>query len=254
MTGPSQTVTRAELGAALGWLVHAGVDTVVGDTPFNWLAGPIAAVAPEQGPAATTVAAEPPRAGSLAIGADSLAALAAALAEFDARPAGILPMPPLFADGDAASGVMLVGDRPSLADAAAGRVFGDTAGELLDRMLAAIGRSRGSAYLANLVAWPTPADRASTPAEIAAAAPFVRRQIQLARPRAILALGQAAATALCGTTQGIARLRGQWQTAEFDGLTVPVMPTFHPTHLLRHPAHKAMAWLDLCSFKARIDA
>lgn len=251
MNGAFQTASRADLAAALGWLVDAGVDTIVGERPFDWLA---AAPPPAASPAPVIEPVQAPAGDALAIGADSLASLAAALAESDARPAGTAPMPPLLGDGNAAAGAMFVGERPTAADAAAGRVFADPAGQLLDRMLAAIGRSRDTAYLANLVAWPMPADRAATAAEIAASAPFVRRQIQLARPRAILALGQAAATALCGTDLGIARLRGRWHDLDVDGLTVPVMATFHPAHLLLHPALKALAWADLCAFRKRLDA
>jgi uracil-DNA glycosylase family 4 len=143
---------------------------------------------------------------------------------------------------------MVIGERPTLADDAAGRVFGDVAGALLDRMLVSIGRSRDTAYFANIVALPS--DRPASAAEIAAFAPFLRRQIVLARPRAILALGQAAASALTGSTIGINRQRGKWH--DVDG--VAVMPMFAPAHLLLHPAHKALAWADLCAFRARLDA
>ncbi len=223
---------RDEIAAALGWLVAAGVDTVVGDAPFAWLAPPGPVVTPVAAPVAIAARA----AEGLAINADSLAALAAALTE--AHPAA------LFADGTP-GGVMVIGERPTAADAAAGRVFADAAGALLDRMLAAIQRSRGDTYLANAVQWP---GGNATPAEVAAAAPYLRRQIALARPTAILALGQVAATALTGSTAGINRLRGRW--VEVDG--VPVMPTFHPAHLLRQPGHKALAWADLCAVKARL--
>jgi len=234
MTGGT-TASRQEIAAALGWLVDAGVDTIVGDTPFAWLAdaGPVASAPVAVAPPVTV------RSEVVAINADSLAALAAAMAE--AYPAA------LFADG--AGDIMVIGDRPTLADAAAGRVFGDAAGMLLDRMLASIGRGRDTAMLANTVALPS--DRAANAAEIAAFAPFLRRQIQLARPRAILALGQTAASALTGSTAGINRLRGKWH--EIDG-GVAVMPTFAPAHLLLHPGHKALAWADLCAFRARLDA
>lgn len=224
---------RDELAAALGWLVTAGVDTIVGDVSFAWLsdAGPV--VRTVAAPATVTARA----AESVAINADSLSALAAALLE--AHPTA------LFADGTPGE-VMVIGDRPSAADAAAGRLFSDAAGTLLDRMLAAIGRSRGDTYLANAVPWP--GSGTATPAETAAAAPYLRRQIALARPKAILALGQAAATALTGSTAGINRQRGHW--AEADG--VVVMPTFAPAHLLRQPGHKALAWADLCALKAKL--
>ena len=141
---------------------------------------------------------------------------------------------------------MLVGDMPGT-DA----VLGGDAGLLLDRMLAAIGLGRGSAYLSNLVYWPTPGGRAPAAAEIAACAPFLRRQIELARPKAILALGGAAAAALTGTSGGINRLRGKWQT--LAGTEIPVLPIFHPTQLLAQPSLKALAWRDLQALKARLD-
>lgn len=237
------TVSRHELAAALGWLVDAGVDTIVGDTPFAWLApvGPVAAAASE------TIAVEQvaARAEGSAINADSLAALAAALVE--AYPTS------LFAEGTP-GGAMVIGERPTVADAKAGKVFGDLAGVLLDRMLASIGLTRETAYLANTVAWPLAADRGPTAAEIAAAAPYLRRQIVLARPRAILALGQTAATALTGSRDGINRLRGRWHEVDIDGVPVAVMPSFHPAQLLLHPGHKAAAWADLRAFRERIPA
>jgi len=228
---PGQFSDRDEAAAALGWWVLAGVDTIVGDVPFAWLAEP-APLVPDA-PAAVA----PRIAERAALSVDSLQALAAALLE--AHPTA------LFADGTPGD-VMVIGDRPTAADAAAGRVFADAAGALLDRMLAAIGRSRVDTYLANAVQWPGAG--AAAPAEAAAAAPFFRRQIALARPKAILALGQDATAALTGSTLGIARMRGKW--LEVDG--VAVLPTFAPAHLLRQPAHKALAWSDLCDLKAKL--
>ena len=238
MTGGTDygDVSRGELAAALGWLVAAGMDTIVGDVPFAWLADAAPIVRqPIAAPAVVAARA----AESIVINADSLAALAAALRE--AYPAA------LFADGTPGQ-VMVIGDRPSAGDADAGRPFADAAGALLDRMLAAIGRTRGDTYLANAVPWP--GSGAATPAETAAALPYLRRQIALARPKAVLALGQGAATALTGSTAGINRQRGRW--VEVDG--VPVMPTFAPAHLLLHPTHKALAWADLCALQAKLSA
>ncbi len=234
MIGKSQP-DRAELTAALQWLVTAGVDTVVGEMPFAWLvpAGPIFVAVDARREVTPVVA----RAALATINADSLSALAAALIEAHSTA--------LFADGTPGD-AMVIGDRPTAADAAHGRVFADAAGALLDKMLAAIGRSRGDTYLANAVQWP--GSGSATPAETAASSPYLRRQITLARPKAILALGQAAATALTGSTVGINRQRGHW--VEVDGIAV--MPTFHPAHLLRHPTHKALAWADLCAFRARL--
>lgn len=232
MTGG--TASRHETAAALGWLVDAGINCIVSDGSFAWLAnaGPIA-------PAIAAPALAAARSERVAINADSLGALAAALAE--AYPAA------LFADGT--GDVMVISERPTAADAAAGRLFSDRAGELLDRMLASIGRSRADSCLTNIV--PLSADRPVSSAEVAAFAPFLRRQIQLIQPRAILALGQAAASALTGSTAGINRLRGKWHDA-IDLPGVAVMPTFAPSHLLINPGHKALAWADLCAFRDRL--
>ncbi|QXQ07541.1 uracil-DNA glycosylase [Sphingosinicellaceae bacterium] len=246
--GLNQLSSREAL-SALAWLVDAGVDTLVDDTPFRWLAPPEPVQAPPP-PVAELIA--PCEADAVieaiatVIGVDSLSALQAALSEFDGCALATHGNPPLFADGTPGSALMLVGDMPS-ADA----VLGGDAGLLLDRMLAAIGLGRDSAYLANLVYWPTPGGRSPAAAEIAACAPFLRRQIELAKPRAILALGGAAAAALTGTSGGINRLRGKWQT--MSGTDVPVMPSFHPTQLLAQPSLKALAWRDLQALKAKLD-
>lgn len=245
-------VSRHEAAAALGWLVDAGVDSIVGETPFAWLApaGPVAPSAVEAPVTAReTVVAKAAIADArgAAINADSLTALAAALIE--AHPTA------LFADGMPGA-AMVIGDRPTAADAAVGRIFSDAPGSLLDRMLAAIGLSHDTAYLANAVAWPLDGGeaggRAPSAAEIAAAAPYLRRQIVLAKPRAVLALGQVAASALTGSSDGINRLRGRWHEVDIDGVTVVVMPTFHPAYLLMNPRHKALAWVDLQAFRARL--
>ena len=239
--------------AALAWLVDAGVDSIVDDTPHNWLA-PLPPVQVAPPPVAEPIA--PCEADAVVearvsvASVDSLTALQAALAEFDGCALATHGSPPLFADGTPGSALMLVGDMPTARDAAAGRVFSGPAGLLLDRMLAAIGLGRDTAYLANIVYWPTPGARSPADAEIAACAPFLRRQIELAKPKAILALGGSASAALTGGGAGLNRLRGKWQT--LNGGTVPVLPTFHPVQLLAQPSLKALAWRDLLTLKERL--
>ncbi len=250
MNGGIQQLSSSQALSALAWLVDAGVDTLVDDAPFDWLAAPAATQAPP--PPVTEIIAPCEadavvEAAATVVGVDSLAALEAALAEFEGCALATHGSPPLFAAGLAGAPLMLIGDMP-----AAGAVFGGDTGLLLDRMLAAIGLSRDSAYLANLVYWPTPGGRAPAAAEIAACAPFLRRQIELAKPRAILALGGAATAALTGTGSGINRLRGKWQM--LSGGDVPVLPSFHPAQLLAQPTLKALAWRDLLMLKARLDA
>lgn len=242
---------------ALAWLVEAGVDTLVESEPFAWLAAPAAlpvqsaepmsvrAVEHVATPVTTPIPVAFAAAETLAAGTNNLPELHAAISTLAASP-------PLFADGHAPSGVMLIGEMPGPEDVSAGRLFAGTAGLLLDRMLHAIGRDRSNTYLANLLYWPTTGGRPPEPAEIAAQLPLIRRHITLARPRAILALGGNAAAALLGVNSGINRLRGQWQSLRIDDFEVAVMPTFAPRYLLAHPTHKALAWRDLQVFAAAI--
>ncbi len=250
MSGGLQNLSPREALAALSWLVEAGVDTLVDDAPFAWLATPLPIQAPPPPVDAIVMPCEADavvEAAATVVGVDSLAALEARLAEFDGCALATHGSPPLFAAGTPGSALMLVGDMPG-----ASGVFGGDAGLLLDRMIAAIGLGRDTAYLANLVYWPTPGGRAPAAAEIAACAPFLRRQIELAKPRAILALGGAAAAALTGAGAGINRLRGKWQVLKDSD--VPVLPSFHPTQLLAQPTLKALAWADLQALKERLDA
>ncbi len=250
MNGGLHTHTNAEALAALAWLVEAGVDTLVDEAPYSWLAPPtIAPIQTPPPPAAQPIlpceADAVVAAHALVARADSLAALQAALAEFDGCTLATHGSAPIFAEGTPGSPLMLVGEMPSADGALPG-----AAGALLDRMLAAIGLSRSTTYLANLVYWPTPGGRAPAAPEIAACAPFLRRQIELAKPRVVLALGGTAAAALTGATAGIARLRGKFLTV--GGSHIAVLPTFHPVQLLAQPSLKALAWRDLLAAKARL--
>jgi DNA polymerase len=250
--GPLSGGEAAATLAVLAWLVDAGVDTLIGNAPAKWLtkAPPVPEPVIEGHPARASRAAPPPVRDDSAplariAACETLDALAAVVADSGGRPA-------LFADGNPASRVMVLGDMPTADDIAAGRLFAGASGQLLDRMLAAIGRDRADTYLANLLARPTP--RAPDAAEIAAQLPVVRRQIELVRPHAVLVLGGVAAAALLGVETGINRLRGRWQTLEVGTLKVPVMPSFAPAYLLAHPAHKALAWRDLLLFKSALAA
>lgn len=242
--------TRATQGL-LAWWRQAGFHTIVADVPMPWLhAGAsgsildidVARVAPPQSKAPPAkksfdVAAADVRAQVLARAADCGPALAAAAREF----AG--PQALLF-DGALDSRLLFVTEAPSAEDAQSARLFAGTPGKLLDRMLAAIGRDRTSAALATAALVPGGAP----------ALPFLHRLIALAQPTALVAFGGAATALLTGETRGLNRLRGKWIDIELGGARLPVLPTFHPAHLLDHPAHKALAWADLLTLIGRIDA
>ncbi|HEV7255486.1 MAG TPA: uracil-DNA glycosylase [Mesorhizobium sp.] len=161
----------------------------------------------------------------------------------------------VFADGDPQADLMLVGEAPGRDEDIEGLPFVGRSGQLLDRMLKAIGRDRASAYVANVLPWRPPGNRTPTPLETEICRPFIERQIELANPRVLVALGGSSAKVLLRTADGIMRLRGGWQTYVTPGGTeIPIMPTLHPAYLLRNPAHKKLAWRDFLEVKARLRA
>jgi DNA polymerase len=157
--------------------------------------------------------------------------------------------------------VMVIGEAPGADEDAQGRPFVGRAGQLLDRMLDSrgkIGLSRGNnCYIANILKCRPPANRNPQPDEIAFCAPFLARQIQILRPRVILAMGNIAAKTLLDSNEGITRLRGHF--TEFRGnlllngnFNIPLLPTFHPSALLRDESLKAPVWEDLKKLRAKL--
>lgn len=159
----------------------------------------------------------------------------------------------VFADGNPQGGLMLVGEAPGRDEDIEGLPFVGRSGQLLDRMLAAIGRDRSSVYIANVIPWRPPGNRTPTPQETEICRPFIERQIELVNPKLLVTLGGPSAKTLLNTTEGILRLRGNWRAhAMADGRTIPAMPTLHPAYLLRTPAHKKLAWRDFLEIKAKL--
>ncbi|MFP6759806.1 MAG: uracil-DNA glycosylase, partial [Alphaproteobacteria bacterium] len=150
---------------------------------------------------------------------------------------------------------MLIGEAPGAEEDRRGLPFVGKAGHLLDRMLAAIGRDRDSAYITNMLFWRPPGNRAPTTEEVALCRPFVDRHIVLARPRVVVCVGGTAAKALLARSEGITRLRGRWYEVQLDGFDRPIATTaiYHPAYLLRQPAQKRHAWRDLRDIRAKLE-
>lgn len=148
----------------------------------------------------------------------------------------------VFGVGNEQSDWMFIGEAPGLDEDATGEPFVGHAGRLLDNMLLAIKLQRRDTYIANVIKCRPPEDRHPHVGEIASCLPFLRRQIDLVKPRVIVALGKTAASALLGTDATIASLRGT--VHDYQG--IPLIVTFHPAYLLRSPLEKAKAWQDLC--------
>jgi DNA polymerase len=254
---------RAALLAALALQVEWGAEEALADAPPDRSAP--ARPAPAAPPADDTrgrpagpriVAALPPlvptpaasRAAEAAAAADSLDALRAAIRDFDGSSLRETATNLVFADGDPAAGLMLIGEAPGGEEDRLGRPFVGPSGQLLDRMFASIGlkREEGGFYITNILPWRPPGNRTPTDAEIALFVPFVLRHIALVRPRHIVLLGGTAAKALLRTKEGITRLRGKWHAVAVEGLgEIPALATLHPAYLLRTPAAKRDAWADL---------
>jgi DNA polymerase len=159
-----------------------------------------------------------------------------------------------FADGSPAAEVMLIGEAPGAEEDRQGTPFVGPSGQLLDRMLAAIGLDRASVYITNVIYWRPPGNRSPTPAEIAACQPFLERQIELIRPKVIVFVGGIAARGLLGVKEGVTKLRGRRLLYPLaDGTSVPALVMFHPAYLLRTPAQKRLAWRDLLTLKRLLD-
>jgi uracil-DNA glycosylase len=148
----------------------------------------------------------------------------------------------VFSRGDPFADLVFVGEGPGADEDAQGEPFVGAAGQLLDRMVAAMGYQRDEVYIANIVKCRPPSNRKPEIEEMASCTPFLVQQLGLVKPKVLVALGATAVQGLCGTTEGITRLRGKWKL--YKG-SIPIMPTFHPAYLLRNPAAKRDVWSDL---------
>ncbi len=191
----------------------------------------------------------------LAAKAGTIEALGEIVAAFDLCPLKRTATTTVFMDGNPAARIMIVGEAPGAEEDRQGKPFVGRAGQLLDRMLAAIELDRSKVQITNVIYWRPPGNRKPTSAEIASCLPFVLRHIALARPRVLVLAGGTAASALLPTGEGITRLRGRWFDLAVPGLDkpVPTLPMFHPAFLLRTPERKREAWRDLLALKARLD-
>ena len=156
-----------------------------------------------------------------------------------------------FYRGAAQARLMIIGEAPGRDEDLQGVPFVGRAGQLLNKMLAAIDLGEDDVHITNLVYWRPPGNRTPTPDEVETCRPFLERQIELVRPDVLLMLGRPAANHLFGVTEGIKRLRGKWLNYKPKALQsdsdVPIraMATFHPAYLLRTPVAKRDSWTDL---------
>jgi uracil-DNA glycosylase len=283
---PDRTKAAREL---LAFYLEAGVDAVVGEEPANWFAAPeatpsvtprtVAADWPTAGPEIRmaprsdrpppsgarrassgkdniAASASPPSpdaaivaAREAAKGAEDLDRLRAILERFEGCALKNTATQLVFSDGNPQARVMFVGEAPGREEDLAGLPFVGRSGQLLDRMLAAIGLDRTSAYIANIVPWRPPGNRKPTPQEATICLPFLERQIELADPDVLVCLGDSAAQTLLGGKEGITKSRGRWLDYDTGSRHIRALATFHPAYLLRTPLSKRLAWRDFIAIK-----
>ena len=180
--------------------------------------------------------------------------LAAALESFEGCGLKKTAKSTVFSDGVSSARIMLVGEAPGQDEDRTGKPFVGRSGQLLDAMMATIGLSRASnLYIANVIPWRPPGNRAPSVDELETCKPFILRQIELVAPEIIVLVGGTSAKTLLNTETGITRLRGKWQTLEIGGRDIPALPFFHPAYVLRRPETKIDVWADLCALKQKLD-
>ncbi|WP_041321379.1 uracil-DNA glycosylase [Hyphomicrobium denitrificans] len=283
----TKQASREEMLALLDWFQAMGADAAVDEASRDWLARgstpPGAdyawprrddAPAPpqpesaqsrrilaqsqtseiERARAATPLGASEAEIGARRIArqAGSLEALEAALKDFNGCGLKATATKLCFYRGAPAADLMIVGEAPGRDEDLAGKPFVGRAGQLLDKMLAAIGLSESDVHITNIVYWRPPGNRTPTPQEALACRPFLERQIELVTPKILVAVGGAAAKELFGVTEGIMRLRGKWREVAAGERKIPAIATLHPAYLLRTPAAKQLAWQDLLQIRSKL--
>src|SRR6201991_5181709 len=251
----------------LAFYLEAGVDCALTDEPVNRLSDPDIVPAP---PSAEPQEAPPPRspmqspapipsaraevpspevaissARETARTAPSLEVLRELLEKFAGCALKSTATRLVFADGNPQARVMFVGEAPGREEDIEGLPFVGRSGQLLNRMIAAIGLDRNSAYITNVIPWRPPGNRTPTPQETQICLPFIQRQIELVNPDVLVTLGNPSTQALLQTHEGIMRTRGKWRDYDTGTRSIRAIATFHPAYLLRSPAYKRMSWQDL---------
>lgn len=247
--------------AQLAWQVELGADEAIGAEAVNRYEEKLKAKAVKKSavetlaPEVVEVADVGEEAARLAADCADLEALRAAIENFEGCALKRGARNTVFSDGNPAARVMIVGEAPGRDEDREGKPFIGRSGQLLDKMLAAIGLSRmaedpeQSVYITNVLPWRPPQNRDPLADEKAMMKPFLMRHIELVNPDILLLVGNPSNQTLLETDKGVTRLRGQWHSVS----GIPALPIFHPAYLLRAPAQKRLAWADLLMLKAKLE-
>ena len=217
-----------------------------GRPPLSPVAQPVRQF-PTATPDAATMAAR-----EVARSAATLDALHQALAGFQGCGLRATAKNLCFYRGSPNAALMIIGEAPGREEDLEGKPFVGRAGQLLDKMLAAIGLTEVDVHVTNIVYWRPPGNRTPTPQEAQICRPFLDRQMELVAPKVVMTLGGPATAGMLGIEGGIMKSRGRWRDIEIGGRSVRAMPTLHPAYLLRTPAAKKLTWRDLLAVRAAL--
>ncbi|HNS43707.1 MAG TPA: uracil-DNA glycosylase [Alphaproteobacteria bacterium] len=253
----NSTLSAQDMASALQFYTEIGWDEPMENFAQDRLTPAVAVVPvlsqdkPKNAPREMLGAAEAMSpASDLAAAAQNLEELKKAIAEFDGLAIRKTATHSVFADGNPNAKVMIVGEVPDADDDKSGVAFSPAgeAGQLLDKMMGAIGLNRGeSVYLTHVLNWRPPGGRSPTAAEIDLSLPFLKKHIALVKPQFLLFFGALPAKALLGRSETMTKLRGQW--FEYQG--IPCLVTYPPSFLIKSPAKKREVWDDLQDFQKK---
>ena len=251
----------------LNWYIEAGVNETVAQVAVNRFS-PVAerALLKKELPTSTVVVPVQnivvpsdnllQTATQAAMSANSLEELKSALMAFEGCALKKTAKNTVFGQGNPNADVMFIGEAPGADEDRLGLPFVGVSGQLLDKMMLAIGLSRETnAYISNIIPWRPPGNRNPSSVEIALCMPFIQRHIELVAPKIIITLGSTAFTSLVNTGETISKARGCWHSYQTPNLAAPVlvMPVFHPAFLLRTPAQKKAAWRDFLNISQKLE-
>jgi len=262
-------MAEKDILSLLQWYIDSGVDETIDDMPQDWYErfqerklphdSPPSSPRKQSGGAAkkitpmVSIEQITQEAIDLAATCNNLTELNEVIKDFNGCSLKKTATNTVFSDGNPDSDIMLIGDVPGVDEDRFGKVLVGENGQMLDRMFKAIGLTReADLYLTNIVPWRPPGNRKPSPEEITVCLPFIRRHIELFKPKLLIFLGGISANNLLDSELGIARLRGKWFDYDIYGQNIPVRPLFHPAYLLKQPKAKADTWRDLLEIKAKL--
>lgn len=241
---PMMTEKIEDIKSILDFYINAGVDCTCGDNIAALLSA-------NSSPSSVALFASSAinHADNIEIKASTIEELKSVLENFEGCTLKHTATNTVIGDGNPQAKIMFIGEAPGAEEDLTGRAFVGKCGQLLDKMMFAIGLDRSQVYICNILPWRPPGNRNPSDAEIAICLPFLKKQIEIIKPDYILTLGAIAANSLLNTGETMSKLRGKWtEYTTNDGHKIKVLSTYHPSYLLRTPVQKAKSWADFIRF------